>query len=163
MWYHVELGIVHPGQAFTLCGYQYPLNWMVLSTQEERDALGFLPVLAHVRPDERFYVVSENPVSVENGVAVIRYATTPRQIDALKMQMLASVKSHAGVMLSDTDWKVIRAAEGGPDVDTDTAAYRAAVRAASNAHETAIMACTTVDELAALTLDWPDFVVAPDE
>jgi hypothetical protein len=58
-------------------------------------------------------------------------------------------------LLSATDWKVIRAAEGGPAVDTDTTAKRTAIRTKSNELETAITACTTVEQLASLDLSFP--------
>ncbi len=45
---------------------------------------------------------------------------------------------------------MVRASEGIKPVDQPTLDYRAAVRAASNANEAAILAVTTVDALAAL-------------
>jgi hypothetical protein len=59
-------------------------------------------------------------------------------------------------MLAPTDWKVIRATETGIPLDADTLTARANIRAASNTNEAAVAACTTVDELAALQLIWPE-------
>jgi len=73
----------------------------------------------------------------------------------LKHQMIAQIKQTAGSLLAQTDWKVTRAAEGVKAVDAATLAARAAIRAASDANETAIKACTTVEQLAALQLTWP--------
>jgi hypothetical protein len=87
----------------------------------------------------------------------------PRMVDTdkqviqrgLKSQFIAQVKQTAGSLLAATDWKVTRAAEGVKAVDADTLAARAAIRVASDANEAAITACTTVEALAALQLNWP--------
>lgn len=64
------------------------------------------------------------PIAEAEAAALI--APTPAPITA------ADVKIEAGRRLSGTDWYVIRAAEGGAAVLETVAAYRAAVRAASN-------------------------------
>jgi hypothetical protein len=69
--------------------------------------------------------------------------------------MIGQIKSTAGSMIAPTDWKIIRATETGAPIDADLLAARAAIREASNANETAVNACTTVDELAALQMVWP--------
>jgi hypothetical protein len=73
----------------------------------------------------------------------------------LKHQMIAQIKQTAGLLLAQTDWKVTRAAEGVKAVDAATLAARAAIRAASDTNEAAITSCTSVDELAALQMNWP--------
>lgn len=70
--------------------------------------------------------------------------------------MVTQIKAAAGSMLAPTDWKVVRFAETGQSMGSDATAYRAAIRTASNANESAVAACTTVDELAALQLTWPE-------
>jgi hypothetical protein len=74
----------------------------------------------------------------------------------LKSNFIAQVKTTAGSLLSATDWKVIRATEGGPAVDATTTAKRTAIRTKSNELEAAITACTTVEQLAALNLSFPE-------
>jgi hypothetical protein len=74
----------------------------------------------------------------------------------LKSQVTAQIKQTAGSLLAPTDWKVIRAAETGATLDAETLAARAAIREASNTNEAAVAACTTVDELAALQMAWPE-------
>jgi hypothetical protein len=74
----------------------------------------------------------------------------------LKSQMIAQVKATAGSMLAATDWKVTRAAEGIKQIDANTLIQRAAIRTASNKNEAAITACTTVAQLAALQMEWPE-------
>jgi hypothetical protein len=74
----------------------------------------------------------------------------------LKSQVTAQIKQTAGSLLAPTDWKVIRAAETGATLDAETLTARAAIREASNTNEAAVAACTTVDELAALQMAWPE-------
>ena len=58
-------------------------------------------------------------------------------------------------MLKDTDWMVIREADGGTAVPSNVATYRAAVRTKANEHTTAIDGVSDIDALAALEYDWP--------
>ena len=79
-------------------------------------------------------------------------------LDLLKGQLIADVKQEAGDILRQTDWQVIRGIEEpGNPVSPAIHQYREAVRAASNAHEAAIYACSTIEELASLpSLVWPE-------
>lgn len=126
--------------AFTHDEIQYPANWLRLASPEERAAIGITEVADPERYDDRFYWGIGNP----------------KDLNQCKDLMIMQIKQTAGSLLNPTDWKVIRAAETGGAVDTETLANRAAIRAASNANEDAVIACTTVDELAALQLNWPE-------
>jgi len=160
--------------AFTHDGIQYPANWIRLASAAERASIGITEVADPAAYDDRFYWGPGNPKLLEdreesdeqgNPLFVKVYdAQTETMVDTtervvtkgLKSQFVAQVKATAGSLLSATDWKVTRAAEGVKAVDADTLAARAAIRAASDANETAIKACTTVDQLAALQLSWPE-------
>jgi hypothetical protein len=122
-------------------GNQYPQNWLNLSTAEEKAAIGITEVADPVRADDRFWW---------NGDV-----TNPKDIDQVKAMLVSQVKTTAGSMLAQSDWKVIRASEGVKPVDAQTLAWRESIRTASNNNETAINACTTVDELAVLQLPFP--------
>jgi len=157
---------------FTHDGIQYPANWLRLASPAERAAIGITEASDPVAYDDRFYWGPGNPKLLEdreefdeqgNPLFVKVYdAQTQTMVDTtervvtkgLKSQMVAQVKATAGSLLAPTDWKVTRAAEGVKAVDAETLAARAAIRAASNANEAAILACTTVEELAALQLSW---------
>jgi hypothetical protein len=158
---------------FTHDGIQYPANWLRLASPAERAAIGITEVADPEPYDDRFFWSPGNPKLLEdreesdeqgNPLFVKVYdAQTQTMVDTtervvtkgLKSQFVAQVKATAGSLLSATDWKVTRAAEGVKAVDADTLAARAAIRAASDANETAIKACTTVEQLAALQLTWP--------
>jgi hypothetical protein len=132
------------GEPFTLNGFQYPGNF-------PKADVGGQMVTYGPRPNERFYAVAE----VFDG-AHVAYTGEPKPLDALKSQMIAQVKATAGALLAPTDWRVVRAAEGVKPLDEVTATHRDAVRAASNLAEAAILACTTIEDLAALPeVTWP--------
>lgn len=150
-------------QAFTFNNIQYPENWIALSLPEERQALGIQEFVEQTRPDDRFYFVTDNgdgtysttPKDMNDGAEYVDLRGVTRRVLGLKSQMIAQVKATAGSMLAATDWKVVRASEGIKPVDADTLAARAAIRAASDKNEAAITACTSVDALAVLQLNWP--------
>ena len=76
----------------------------------------------------------------------------------LKSQFIAQTKATAGFLLSATDWKVVRAAEGVKPVDADTTAARAAIRAYSDSLEAAIAGAADVPALIAVLANqaWPN-------
>jgi len=121
-------------------GTQYPANWIRLASPEERAAIGITEEADPEQYDDRFYW----------GVG------NPKDIDMLKANMVNQVKVTAGTLLAPTDWKIIRAQETGAFLDEALLSSRAAIRTASNVNETAINACVTVNELAALQLNWPE-------
>lgn len=119
-------------------GFQYPANWLNLSTAEEKAAIGITEITDPAIYDDRFYW----------GVNI------PKDVDQVKANLVSQSKATAGSLLSVTDWKVIRAAEGGLAVDANTTAKRTAIRTKSNELESAITACTTVEQLASLNLSF---------
>lgn len=123
-------------------GTQYPPNWLRLSSDAEKSAIG-IEWIADPEPyDDRYYWSAGNS----------------KDLDQCKATMTAQVKHTAGSLLAATDWKITRFIETALPVGAEITAYREAVRAASNANEAAIAACNTVDELAVLQLTWPENV-----
>lgn len=162
---------------FTANDIQYPANWLRLSTAEEKAAIGITEVPDPVRADDRFYWNGDinNPKALEDKEEVdengnplyvkVLDKTDPKNpvmVDSterlvtkgLKSQFIAQVKAQAGSLLAQTDWKVIRAAEGGKALDDATKAERIAIRTKSDDFEAQIKACTTVEQLAALQFNW---------
>ena len=135
-------------------GTSYPANWLRLATPEEREAIGITEVDEPAGYDDRYYwgvgipkQLDDEEITPEDG--------QPYTQKGLKSQVISQIKQTAASMLAPTDWKVIRASETGTIVDAETLAERAAIRTASNTNEAAVIACTTVDELAALQMTWP--------
>lgn len=159
---------------FTANDIQYPANWLRLSTAEEKAAIGITEVPDPVRADDRFYWNGDinNPKALEDKLEtkedgtplyVQKYNPVTEQMEdtdkqvvtkGLKSQFIAQVKAQAGSLLNATDWKVVRAAEGGKALDDATKAERIAIRTKSDDFEAQIKACTTVEQLAALQFNW---------
>lgn len=131
-------------QAFTYEDIQYPENWIALSTQEERDALGLIEVEEAVRADDRFYL---------NGDV-----NTPKDLDQLKSQWIGQIKQTAGSMLTQTDWMVIRKIERDIAIPLDVSTKRLAVLTEANRLEAAIQECADVPALIVVvtTQNWPE-------
>lgn len=156
-WYHPQLGLISSWTPFTLNDIQYPADWLIRSTNDERKELGFFPVRVDPRPDDRFYFVSQNAPLIRDDHAVVTWNATPRDLGELKAREVAAIKATAGALLAPSDWKVIRASEGVKPLDAATATYRSAVRAASNEAEQSIVLCASIDDLTALPpVSWPE-------
>ena len=159
--------------AFTHNEISYPANWLRLSTAEEKSAIGITEAPdVDMNFDNRFYWAKDLPKALEdkletkeNGspLMVQKYNPVTKQMEdtteqvvtkGLKSQFIFTIKAQAGSLLSATDWKVIRDAEGGKALDDKTKADRTAIRTKSDEFEAQIKACTTVEQLAALQFNW---------
>lgn len=160
---------------FTANDIQYPANWLRLASQAEKEAIGITEVADAVRADDRFYWngdvnlpkalndveesdVDGNPlyVKVYDPVTESMIDTTERLVTkGLKSNFIAQVKQTAGSILAQTDWMIIRKAERDVAIPADVVAYRASVVAKADELEGAISAVTTVEQLAALDLSFP--------
>lgn len=159
---------------FTHNDIQYPANWIRLATEEDKAAIGLVWEADPVRADDRFYWNGDinNPKALEDKeetkedgtpLYVQKYNPITEQMEdtteqvitkGLKSQFIAQVKAQAGSLLNATDWKVIRASEGGKALDDKTKAERVAIRTKSDEFEAQIKACATVEELANLQFNW---------
>jgi len=131
-----------------------------------RQQLGIVEIADPQNYDQRFYWGVDNPKLLDDReevdadgnplyVKVLSNSKPPQMVDSterlvtkgLKSQWVAQVKQTAGSMLSRTDWMVIRKAERAIDIPQDVVTFRTAVVAECNRLETAILACTSVEEL----------------
>ena len=119
------------GRAFTHAEVQYPSNWLQLSTEAERAAVGITWEDDPVRADDRFYWNGDinNPKALEDKEEVDKDGNplyvqvldntdpdNPVMVDSderlvtkgLKSNMIAQVKDTAGKLLAQTDWYVVR-------------------------------------------------------
>jgi len=148
MWSQISGGqvsrvISHP-VPLTIEGIQYPKNIFTRWSKAELKAIGIMPY-AETSVDSRYkysgklsYVIGADEVS---GT----YATTDKDHESLKLEMLDSTKSTAAGLLARDDWMAIREAEGGTAMPDNVKAYRAAIREESNDKETAIKALSNLD------------------
>jgi hypothetical protein len=146
------------GTAFTHNDIQYPANWLNLSTLEEKQTIGITEIAEQPRPDDRYYWVTDNG----DGT----YSTTPKDLTSLKVMATNQVNQTAGSILAPSDYMVIKAFETSTPINATWNTWRNGIRSQALAQKTAIAACTTVEQLIALTpIVWandPNYV-APAE
>jgi hypothetical protein len=130
---------------FTHDNIKYPANWLRLSSQVDRDAIGITEVADPVRPDDRFYYVDGNG----HGV--------PKDLDGLKK----TVDQTAYSMLFTSDWMVVRKQEVGTDIPADWLTYRSAIRTAAATNKANLNGAADFDAFVtvATSLQWP---ISPD-
>lgn len=147
---------------FKLDGVSYPQNWLNLSTPQEKEKLGIVDVVYGQRADDKYYWVSEDAPVVADGVVKVNYTATPKDLAECLKQALSAVNAQAYSILLPSDWMVVKAVESSSNVPTVWSAWRQEIRDQAANQITAISACTTVDQLAALpSVEWahdPDYV-----
>lgn len=140
--------LVSDDMAFTWDEIQYPSNWIKLSTQEQRDAIGLEgPLPAPPWYDQQFYWGYD-----DEGKLI------PKDHAELVTLYCGYCRMNANALLRDTDWMVIREADNGVEVPLEVKAYRQIVREKCGDKVVAIEATTTTDELAAY-ITGPDYPV----
>lgn len=168
MWALVESGSVTQiytrPKAITVGEVNYPANIFMLWSASELEAIGIYEVVidnTNLKSNE-YYINTNQSFDFADGVVTASYGTaTAKAIDditdedgnvtrGLKYNHKQIINSQAGGSLQNTDWMVVRAAEGGTAVPSDIATWRAAVRTKSNDMCTAIDNAADVDALAAL-------------
>jgi hypothetical protein len=164
--------------SFEISGTVYPSNWLTVSTEADKTAIGITWVADPVRADDRFYwngdatmpkaledvdAVDENGdplwVQVWNSETEQMEDTTERLVTrGLKYTWIAQVKDTAGKMLAQTDWMVTRKFERDIDIPADVVTKRAAIVAECARLETAITAAADMDAFIAVVQDqrWAD-------
>ena len=147
------------GRPFTDAnGTQYPSNWLRLTSEEEKEAIGITWEADPVPVDQRFYWSEGNPKRLndenatdENGDAVLDADGNQVVNYGLKTEWVKKQKEIAGTLLAPSDWYVTRKAEDSTaEIPAAISTYRAAVRTTCGTREGEINACTTTDELVAL-------------
>ena len=153
MFYYPPTALyIQEGTEFTIDDVQYSANWLNLSTPEEKAALGLEEVIVIGSPaNQTYYWVTETLAE-----ATLTYTNTPKDLDQCKSLAISQVNSTAYSLLLTSDWMVTKQVETGTPVAPDWTAYREAVRTTANLAKEEYAACTTVDEIAAITIPWPE-------
>jgi len=157
MAYFYQNRIIRAGRAWQdEDGTQHPSNWMRWDS-DTKAAKGLVWEDDPATFDNRFYWSAGVGKALDDvnevdpsGNAILGDDGNQLVTPGLKSQAVAMVKEQAAGLLWPTDWMVIRSAENGTDIDADTLAYRAAVRAASGDIEAAVSAVDTLDAFIAL-------------
>jgi hypothetical protein len=126
-------------------GTQYPANWLNLSTEAEKAAIGITWVADPAPIDTRFYWDTDLPKALEDKLEEDGSTTK-----GLKSTFKAQVKDTANKLLANTDWYVIRKAERSVDIPTDIADKRNAIVTEANRLDSEIDLVDTVEGLIAI-------------
>ena len=114
--------------------------------------------------DKNYYTNTDITYAYASGAATGSYGTaTAKDLDQLKDKQKGAINREAYSNLQDSDWLVIRAAEGGTAVTSTWTTYRAAVSTKSNDMETLIDGAANVDALAALYVYSADVLYTAEE
>ena len=148
MWYVDSVGLVKTPRGLTISGIQHPRNIFTHWTKAELAAIGIKPA-SITAVDTRYKNTGELTWDTTGAEAVGTYATTAKDVAALKTEMAASVNSQASSILAQSDWLTIRAADGGTAIPAAWATYRTAVRTTANAKETEINALADLNAVKA--------------
>ena len=134
-------------------------------TNEEREAIGIYEIVFNDsnRRDTSYYTNTNQLFNFADGVVTASYGTaTARELDdvtdeednvkvGLKSRHKEIIKQEASVLLTPTDWHVIKATDvESYSVPSAVSTFRNNVRTKSNEMETAIDNAADVDALAAL-------------
>ena len=151
-----------PNKAFTHNGIQYPANWIELSTESEKSAIGIEFVAPNPRPnyDHRFYDMDGNNQLIAKELEDV---TTPTDKIGLKTIWKNKQNEEAYNLLSPTDWYVTRKSEIDTDIPVGITSYRTSVRNVCEQRKNALGIATNMTEFIGVTtfsgMDWPENVV----
>jgi len=146
MWYSETLGTIKTPRALTVNGIQHPSNIFRAWSKPELLAIGIAPARVET-PDSRYYNTGAESYTFTDGEWVISYDTTEKNVDDLKADLIAKVKANVGSLLSSSDWRVIREADGGTAMSDEWKTYRSEVRRHGNALEAGIEAFASLDAI----------------
>ena len=137
-------------------GIQYPGNWLKLTSDEEKAAVGITYEPDPAPFDSKYYYSAGNPRPVADGTD-----DDGNEYTGLKTSFAAEQATIAGQILSSTDWYATRKAETSKAIPAAIKTYRAAVRTACDTRQAEIAAVSTTEELEAL-MKAPDKVLDED-
>ena len=162
-------------KGLTIGDINYPSNIFMLWTSSELEAIGIYEIVIDNSnfKNQEYYVNTNQTFAFADGTVTASYGTATAKAIAdtlytaqdetdglgtegevktpgLKTNYKAVINQQAGSLLQDTDWMVVRAAEGGTAVPSAITTWRAAVRTKANAMCTAIGNAADIDALIAL-------------
>ncbi len=164
-------------KALNIGDVKYPRNIFSMWTDAELAVIGIVPVTVDNTnfKDQEYYINTNQSFAynTETGVATATYGTATAKAIAdtlwtaqdetdglgtegevatrgLKYNHKQIINSQAAGLLQDTDWMIIRAADGGTAVPSSITTKRAAVRTKANAMQAQIDGAANVEALIAL-------------
>ena len=156
MWARVLNGqlveIIYQPKAMVINDIQHPKTIFTRAwTNEERKAIGILPYTYSGSNINNEYYTSTFSDSVGDDAVTRTYTNNAvSDLAELKTNKIDEAKQNANLLLSDTDWYVVRNAETSTAIPSEITAFRTAVRTNYAALKTAITNAANVAAVAAL-------------
>lgn len=125
-----------------------PKSWggkigLQYASDSDLEALGFYDVEQPTKKESQEYGDIEWDADNSRFTYPVNNKTYSQTVAELKTQKIANLKSIYNRKLAETDWYVVRAAEGGTAVPSDIATERSDLRAECATKEAEISALTT--------------------
>ena len=151
-------GVLHPG------------NWNIWSA-EHKASMGIIEIIPETPPDSRLYYWSSDSNGKVTSIAkkLDDYEDNGVPIEGVKTILKRKVKRQQGSLLTQTDWVIVRKADKGTAIPSDTQTWRDAIRTKATAMEDAVDAASSIDDIAKLWVthdkdgkksgilyDWPE-------
>jgi len=146
MWYSEQFGTIKTPRGITVNGLQHPQNIFRLWSKEKLAEIGIRPARV-VTPDNRYYNTGRENYELVGDEWVISYDTTEKDVEQLKEQLIEKISAHVGSLLSSSDWRAIREADGGTAMSEEWTTYRHEVRQHGNALEAGVEAFASLDAI----------------
>jgi len=146
MWYSEQHGVIRTPRTITKDGIRYPREIFRSLSKAELAELGITPARVEV-PDHRYYNTGSESYNLVDGETVISYASSEKDVEDLKKQVVGKIKAHVGSSLSPSDWRVIREADGGTAMTDEWKTYRNEVRAHGNSLESGVEAFASLQAI----------------
>ena len=162
-------------KALSIGDVNYPANIFSMWTSAELEAKGIYAVVTDNTNFKKgeYYINTDQTFAFASGTVTASYGTATAKAIAdtlytaqdetdglgtegevaargLKYNHKETINAQAAGMLQQTDWMIIRAADGGTAVPSSITTKRAAVRTKANAMQVQIDGAANVDALAAL-------------
>jgi len=151
-------GVLHPG------------NWNIWSADEKK-SMGITEIIPETPPDSRLYTWSmgSDGKITSKAKSLDDSGSGESKVLGLKSTLKNDVKTQQGSLLAQTDWVIVRKADKGTAIPSDTQTWRDAIRTKATAMEDAVDAASSVDDIAKLWVthdkdgkksgilyDWPE-------
>ena len=151
-------------------GITHPSNWDIWSAGEKKSR-GITEIIPETPPDSRLYTWSmdgDGKVTSE-AKALDDSGSGESKVLGLKSTLKEEVKTQQRLLLNKTDWVIVRKADKGTAIPSNTQTWRDAIRTKATAMEDAVDAASSVDDIAKLWVtqdkdgkksgvlyDWPE-------
>ena len=146
MWYSETHSLIKTPRGITVNGIQHPASIFRKWSKPELLAIGIAPARVDV-PDSRYFNTGKESYTFTDGEWVISYESKEKDVEQLKEQLISKISAHVGSLLSSSDFRVLREADGGSAMTDGWRTYRNEVRAHGNSLESAVEAFASVEAI----------------